>query len=253
VSAQDRHRSGRGRRVAGPQHHRHHVLLRFVIEAERDHQRQVTPALVVAVVEGELLLAVRGVVGRVHVHRDAPDPAPKTPAVMRDHRLRQSVRHPVQVGPARRILEARERGLRGQGPARNRIPLEQQLVNRILGQSRSVVAVRIAAGDREHPLPQEIEHPVLHLARLARVHQAGRESLRQPQALVHRLEQDGAAVRAAVLLVELRHHGLREQAAKQNTLCGSVGHGRASGFVEETGQAARFYHTGGSSPISLRE
>ena len=49
------------------------------------------------------------------------------------------------------ILEAREGGLRGQGGPGERIAVEQELVQGIVGQPGGVVAVGIAAGQAEDP------------------------------------------------------------------------------------------------------
>jgi hypothetical protein len=54
------------RRISRPQHRRHQILLRLLIKAEKTNHRQVTVAIVVAIEKGELLLAVRGVVGGIH-------------------------------------------------------------------------------------------------------------------------------------------------------------------------------------------
>ena len=55
-----------------------------------------------------------------------------------------------------RALKARQRRLRGQIQSRNRIAIQQHLMNRIGPQPRRVVGIRIAAGDREHPLRQKL-------------------------------------------------------------------------------------------------
>src|SRR3989475_9747165 len=57
-------------RIAGPPHRRDGILLRFVVEGHRGHDGQIAPRVVVAVEEGELLLAVGGIVGGIEVERD---------------------------------------------------------------------------------------------------------------------------------------------------------------------------------------
>jgi hypothetical protein len=72
-----------------------------------------------------------------------------------DHRVGQHVRHVAQLRPAHRVLEPREGRLRGQGRAGERIAVEQQLVDRVVGQPGGVVAVGVATGDPQHPLPEQ--------------------------------------------------------------------------------------------------
>ena len=58
------------------------------------------------------------------------------------------------------MLEARDRRLRRQAAAVNRIASQQQLVDRILGESVAVIAVGMAARDREDPLGDQLPDAV---------------------------------------------------------------------------------------------
>jgi hypothetical protein len=190
------------RRVARAQHRRYGKLLRLVVEAHRRHDRQVAPGVVVAVEERELLLAVGGVVGRIEIDRD-PRGAPAEPTAMRlDHGVGQHVGHVAQLRPAQRVLEARERRLRGQGRARDGVAVEQQLVDRIVGQPGGVVAVGVTAREPEDALPQQLEGLMLHLARLASIGHTRGQPLRQLELGIEPLQQDRPAIRAGVRHVE---------------------------------------------------
>ena len=68
--AADTTRGGPGAR---PQQRRHQVLHRLGVEGHRGHERQVAPRGVVAIEEGELLLPVGRIVGRIEVDGDEPD------------------------------------------------------------------------------------------------------------------------------------------------------------------------------------
>jgi hypothetical protein len=107
----------------------------------------------VAVEEAQLLLAVRGIVGRVQVDRNPPG-APVEPAPMvGDHRPSQALPHPDELAPADAVLEAREGWLRAQGRPRQRLAVEHQLVQRVVGEPRRVVAIEIARGQAKDSLP----------------------------------------------------------------------------------------------------
>ena len=132
--AQHAHTPAGGRHIAGPQHRRAQI-----VEGQKQ-QRQVAPAIVVPVEEGELLGAVRRVVGRIQVDRDPPRP-PVQPALMPlDDPHRQLASQLVEGGPADAVLEPRDRRLRGQRLPRHRVPPEQQLVDRVVGEVVGVVA-----------------------------------------------------------------------------------------------------------------
>jgi hypothetical protein len=66
----------------------------------------------------------------------------------------------------------------------------------ILGQPGRVVAIGIAAGQAEDPLPHEVQRRVLDLAGLAVVPQTAGHGLHDAKFAVHCLEQHGAAVGA---------------------------------------------------------
>jgi len=87
------------------------------------------------------------------------------------------------------------------GPARG-IALEQELVDRIVGQPGGVVAVGVAAGEAKESLPEQLERLMLDLARLAVVLETRRQPLGQPELGVDPLEQDRPPVGAGVRLVE---------------------------------------------------
>ena len=155
-----------GRRRAGAQHGGHRILVGLGVERHRGHRRQIAPRVVVAVEEGELLLPVGGIVGGIEVDRDAAGPALEAPPMVRDDRVGQDVPHREQLPPPHGVLEPRQRGLRGQGRSRDRIAVDQQFVDRVVGQPSGVVAVGVAAGDPKDALPEQLERLMLDLARL---------------------------------------------------------------------------------------
>ena len=197
-----------GRRVAGPQHGGDGILLRLVAEGHRGDDRQIAPGVVVAIEEGQLLLAVGRIVGRIEVDRDARGPAFEPSAMVRDDGVGQPLPHREQLAPPHGILEPRERGLRGQGRPRDRIAVDQQFVDRVVPHPRSVVAVGVATGEPKDPLPEQLERLMLDLARLPRIGQARGQALGQPELGIDPLEQDRAAVGAGVLRVEGGDHRL---------------------------------------------
>jgi len=141
-----------------------------------------------------------------------------------DHGVGDRFGQLVELDAAHAILEPRERRLRGQWVARDGGSARQHLVDRILGQHASVVAVRVAECDREHPLPEELCDLVPDLARSAAIPQTRGQLLAQPQLLVYALQQQSSTVRAAVGLIEGRQNGLRTQVGKKNGLCCRIRH-----------------------------
>ena len=117
------------------------------------------------------------------------------------------------------VLEARDRRLRGQAAALDRIAPQQQFVDRIVGEPVSVIAVGMATRDREHPLRDQIADAVRHARRRARIGHRHREGRQQTEASIGRFEQDRAAVRTRVGLIKGRDQGTIDQVGKQNSLC----------------------------------
>ena len=121
--------------------------------------------------EGELLLSVGGVVGRVDVDRDAAGAALESGAMVLDDQIGQSHTGQVQRGPIDGVLEAGESRLRGQRWPGQRVALEQELVDWVLSEPGRVVAVGVAAGDPVDALPHQLDE-------LARTLPACRRSVR---------------------------------------------------------------------------
>ena len=136
-----------------------------MVEGDEARHRQIAPAVVVAVEEGELLSPVGGIIRRIQIDRDVLAAPPQPPAMPLDHALGQRLAHPIQIRPARGVLKARERRLRGEHRPGQGIPIEQELVDRIRAQTRRIVPIGVTAGDPEKPLAQQITHRVLDLAR----------------------------------------------------------------------------------------
>ena len=168
--------------------------------------------------EGELLAAVRRVVGRIQVDRDPPRP-PVQPVLMPlDDPHRQLARQLVESGPADTVLEPRDRRLRGQRLAGDRVPPEQQLVDRVVGEVVGVVAIGMTAGNAEDPLAEPLRQRVPDLPELPPVHQTPGETRHQPIHALRRLEQHSATIGTRVLAVERRDEGLVEEIRKEDSL-----------------------------------
>ena len=196
-----------------------------------------------AIEEGELLLPVGGIVGRIEVDRDAPGPAPEPRAMVLDDQVGQPEAGQIELLPPHRVLEPGERRLGRQIRPREGIALEQELVHRVLGQARGVVAVGVAAGDPIDALPHQLDHLVLDLAGLPVVDQTGRQPLGDPQAVVQHLEQHRPAIRARVGLVESGDDRLPKPLDIEGHLRYTLCSHRASSQVCIETSSHRFYST----------
>ena len=165
-----------------------------------------------------MLRAVGLVFGDIEVDRDQAS-APSPAAMAGQHPVGERVAHGAQHPRGRRALEPRDRRLRRQAAALDRVAPQQQFVDRIVGESVSVIAIGMATRDREDTLRDQIAHPVRHARRRARVGDRRREGGQQAEPLIGGFKQHRAAVRTRVRLIERRHHGSVEQIRKQNSLC----------------------------------
>jgi hypothetical protein len=209
-----------GRAGARAQQRQDQVLLGLVVEGHEPEQGQVAPGVVVAVEERELLLAMGGVVRRIEIDRDAPGAAAKGGAVLPDHEVCQRVPQPGQRQRAKRILEPRQRRLRRQGGTGERIAIEQEFVDRVVGQPGGVVAIRIAADQPENALAYQVDQLVLDFARLPAIPQAARHRIGHPELPIDGLEQDRTPIGTGVGDVELHDHiRLEREADLRYTVC----------------------------------
>ena len=125
----------------------------------------------------------------------------------------QLASEPIERDAARTVLEPRDRRLRRQPTARQRVAPEQQLVDRVVSEPVRIVAVGMAAGDPEYPLADQVLERVPDLLRCPAVNQTPAECLDQPVDALGGLEQHGAAIRARLLAVEHR-----DQRPRQSTV-----------------------------------
>ena len=119
----------------------------------------------------------------------------------------------------------------------------EELVDWVLSQPGRVVAVGVAAGDPVDALPHQLDQLVLHLAGLPSVGQAGRQPLRQAQAVVEGLERLGASIRTRVGLVEPGDDGRPQPLEFEGHLRYTVCSHRASWRSGYEASRHRFYST----------
>src|SRR6516162_730754 len=92
-------------------------------------------------------------------------------------------------------------------------------MNGIARQAGRVVGVRVAAGNGEHTLRQQLMQGMIDLTRLPSVLQTGGEIIHQPQTTIGSLQQQSAAIRATISLTKLSHYRFAKNSWKQQTLC----------------------------------
>ncbi len=235
-------RPARRRRIARPEDRRTQVLLGFVVEGEERQQWQIAPAVVVPVEEGELLRAVGRVVGGVEIDRDPPGSPMEPPLMALDHIGGQFATHRIEGLHPDLVFEARDRRLRGKRVPVDRVAIEQELVNRIVREPIGVVRIGMAAGEPVDALRQQILERVSHFPSLTLVDEAPGEAIDQPVARFRGLEQDRAAIRARVGLIERRDEGFVEEVWEENSLWyGVVAQSKASVW-EKARVATALYH-----------
>ena len=158
------------------------------------------------------------VVSRIEIDRDAPRPAVQPTLVSVHEADGEFPSHRVELGAAHAVLKSRDRRLRRQRQALDRIAIEQQLLDRIVGQPVRVVGVGIPARDPEDTLRHELVHGVRDLGRGPAVGETRGQGRGQAESGVRRFQQNRAAIRARMGLIERRHQGPVEQIRKQHSL-----------------------------------
>jgi len=140
------------------------------------------------------------------------------------------------------VLEPRQRRLRTEALAIDRITADEHLLDRVRSKVPSVVAVRVTAGDPEDALSEEFDQFVTDLALVPPIDELLRQSLDEPEPTIGCLQQDGAAVGAAIGLIEGGDEGLPKEIWKQDRLsCGIVRQATASAWLNLL-VAQQLYH-----------
>ena len=190
----------------------------LAVKGQAGDERQIAPVIIEAIEERELLRAVRLVFCDIEINRDEADASAPAP-MPRNHGIRERVGHGEQHARGRRVLEAREGGLRRQANAGDRVATQQQFVDRIVGEVVGVIAVRMATRNREDTLREQIAHAMRHARRRPRIRDGRGEGRQQADVTVGRLKQDRAAVGTRMGLIEGRDERPIGQVRKQNSLC----------------------------------
>jgi len=99
---------------------------------------------------------MRRIVRHVEIDRDATAALADASAMAIDDELAEGLAQTVQLTSRDLVLEARERGLRGQGLFSDRLQSDQQPMDRIGLQPRRVVGVGIAAGQAVDALGEQL-------------------------------------------------------------------------------------------------
>ena len=164
-------------------------------------ERQVAVAVVVAVEEPSLLVAVQRVVGGVEIEHDLLRRLRvRVEEEVHEQRLdrRAVVGDPaVAVGFRRAMLQPVQRALaseRRAAPVPRLEPTKHHPEHRVVTQPVVVDQVLVAERDAEHPLPDQRRHLVDHPLRRPAIREAGREALDEPDRPVGRSEQQPAGV-----------------------------------------------------------
>ena len=189
-------------------------LRRQEMPAAEDVEREITPAVVVAVEEPALLVAVQGVVGGIEVKNDLL--GRRAVRVEKDidedmlHRLR-IVADLMVAGASlpRRVLQPVDRALPRQRRAILALRLQlvgEQRQHRITAKDIVVVDVLVAQRDRDEALADQRRQRVDHLVRVAMVGKACCHPPDQPDRPVGLAQQHRSGIRRHCPAVERRHH-----------------------------------------------
>jgi hypothetical protein len=120
-TAQNTHRAYRCGDVAGAQHGGAQILFWLVIKTDEAYHRQIAPGVIVAVEERQLLRAVGGIISRIQIQGDAAHAMAQALGMALDHAGGQGLAHAIELFGVDGVFEARQRGLRSQIVACERI------------------------------------------------------------------------------------------------------------------------------------
>lgn len=189
--------------LAGPETSQKEILVGLVVEGNEAQQRQEAPGVVVGVEEGEGLLSVGGIVGGIEVDDDPVGNSLESLAMPFDHQILDTLAHDHQGPGVHGVLETGVGGLGSQIRVRVGISAAALLEDRVGGDPFRIVAVGLAGGQGEDPLPKKIKPGVHDLARLTLIGQMPAKPLSQAKPAVQRGERRESSVPTLRGLVEV--------------------------------------------------
>ena len=221
-------RASRGIDIRAPQ------LGRQQMPAAEDVQRQVAVAVVVAVEEAPLLMAMQRIVRGIQVQHDLRRWHPvRLQELLHEQRLDR--RRPIAdlvIRPRLRTAQLQPVQRRLAGHRRAVPPLRLQLAgqhrhHRIVAQRIVVDQILVAQRDAEHPLAHQGAQLMFDQPPIALIHEAGGEAVDQPNRPIGGAKQQGAGVRGHRPAIERGDHGTVLDGCKTEqirvTVCGHRG------------------------------
>ena len=181
-----------------------------------------------SVEETELLGTVGGIVGRVQINSNALTLFPRRRAWRSITTSASSSSHAEEFFRRWSIFKARKCRLGTQTLTIDRIAVEQEFLDGIVGQGVSVIAVGISGSNSVDPLSEKITAAMDDLSRLSAVADTPGEALGERQLIIDRLQKNGTTIRAAVGLIKRNGDGFEKIFSKKNRLYGNLSHQRAS-------------------------
>ena len=110
----------------------------------------------------------------------------------------------------------------------DRIPVEQRLLDWIVGQGICILAVRIARCDAAYTLTERIQITMKYFAGLSGVVHATMQSLGQSKFVIDSFRQNCATIEAAVELIENDRNRFVKFFTEKNRLCVKLSRQKAS-------------------------
>jgi hypothetical protein len=172
----------------------------------------------VAIEEGELLRAVRRVIGWVEINDDPVRASVEPPLMPRDDARRELPPHRIEFLDPSLVFEPRDRRLGSERRTADGVTSQQQLVNGIIGEAFGVIGIGMPTGHPEDPLGEQFAHRMAYLAGLPVIHQTRREVVEHSVLPFGCGEHHGAPVRACMLLIKGGNERLVAEIGKENSL-----------------------------------
>jgi hypothetical protein len=166
--------------------------------------RQKAALVMVGVEQRELLPAVRRIAGVVDVEHDPLRHLLEAVAEQLDH----GGHHARERGDAGQVLQPAHSRLGAQVRPALRQPPDRHLEGRVDAQRLAVVRVGIAGRDQQHPKADHLDQRVAHPFRRARIGQAMRQALGEPEPALDLGQQQHPGIRGQSATIEGDVHRL---------------------------------------------
>ena len=183
-----------------------------------NEERQIAIVLIVMVIEGEFLLAMRRIIGVIEVEHNGGGGL----GVAGDEVVHQGRGEPIEVLAVHAGVQDARRSGHSPSPASGSKgqPLHAELKHGVMPEAIGIIAVRIARGDLIDTLGQEVPQGMVNIGRMPLIMDGGGQAFGEANLAVDPAQQEGTKVRRQGATLEIGPEGMTQRREENRVVLG---------------------------------